>query len=267
VHNGHVAAVRLLLDRGADVNRAMDGGFTPLYVAASHGLVTVAQLLLERGADANRAIEDGGAPLHVAAEQGHVKMVELLIDENRKASSKASLNLKAADGRMPYQFATSKAIKTMLQQAGARVRNLKHKATPKNIAETLGDKYEQAPNNETPASRSRRRRRNRSKVKRKLVSGGSGAGSASAAGQIRSPAAGSGKAGEDAGRREEQAAMDAAIAASLEEVPGSGAMSDVEASVEVSPDSDEDAEFVSAAEEEEFFSAEEEEGGVMAIDG
>ena len=82
-----------------------------------------------------------------------------------------------------------------------------------------------------------------------------------------SPAAGSGKAGEDAGRREEQAAMDAAIATSLEEVPGSGAMSDVEASVEESPDSDEDAEFVSAAEEEEFFSAEEEEGGVMAIDG
>ena len=51
--NGHAAATRLLLDRGADVNRAKANGWTPLMASAQNGHGAVARLLLERGADAS----------------------------------------------------------------------------------------------------------------------------------------------------------------------------------------------------------------------
>ena len=41
---------RLLLEKGAEVDRATKGGYTPLYVACRKGHVDVARLLLERGA-------------------------------------------------------------------------------------------------------------------------------------------------------------------------------------------------------------------------
>ena len=48
--HGHVDAVRLLLERGAEVGRGKENGRTPLYIACEHGRVNVARLLLERGA-------------------------------------------------------------------------------------------------------------------------------------------------------------------------------------------------------------------------
>ena len=35
--HGHEAAVRLLIDLGADVNKVEDNGKTPLYIAAKNG--------------------------------------------------------------------------------------------------------------------------------------------------------------------------------------------------------------------------------------
>ena len=32
--NGHETVVRALIEAGADINKARDGGYTPLYVAA-----------------------------------------------------------------------------------------------------------------------------------------------------------------------------------------------------------------------------------------
>ena len=74
---GHVGAARLLLDKGADVNRAVKN-WTPLYVACLAGHVDVAQLLLERSAEIDRADEDGETPLDVAKSQGHDAVVALL---------------------------------------------------------------------------------------------------------------------------------------------------------------------------------------------
>ena len=47
---GQVDAARLLLDKGADVDRARKDGVTPLWIACLNGHVDVARLLLERGA-------------------------------------------------------------------------------------------------------------------------------------------------------------------------------------------------------------------------
>lgn len=51
---GHVDVVKLLLDRGADINtKDKEAGSTPLHGASSLGYVDVIKLLLEKGADIN----------------------------------------------------------------------------------------------------------------------------------------------------------------------------------------------------------------------
>ena len=65
---GDVAAVRALLEQGADVEADNGRGGTPLYVAAEQGRAGVARLLLERGADPNvKDLEWGRTPLRHAS--------------------------------------------------------------------------------------------------------------------------------------------------------------------------------------------------------
>jgi ankyrin repeat protein len=49
--NGHVAVVRALLERGANIEAKEGDGSTPLYVAAQNGHVDVVKLLLKRRAN------------------------------------------------------------------------------------------------------------------------------------------------------------------------------------------------------------------------
>ena len=56
--NGDVDAARLVLDNGAEVNRAEEDGRTPLWQACYEGQVDAARLLLERGAEVDRATKD-----------------------------------------------------------------------------------------------------------------------------------------------------------------------------------------------------------------
>ena len=61
---GKVALARVLLDNGAEVDRACEDGRTPLYIACQQGHVDVARLLLERGAvfeNNSRALCEGDA--------------------------------------------------------------------------------------------------------------------------------------------------------------------------------------------------------------
>ncbi len=51
-----VAAVKSLLDKGADVNPKDKDGATPLMVAVQQGHLTVVNVLLARGADVNGKI-------------------------------------------------------------------------------------------------------------------------------------------------------------------------------------------------------------------
>jgi ankyrin repeat protein len=78
-HEGSVEKARLLLDHGAEVD-AIDGEYrsTPLGFAARWNQREVALLLIERGADANRAGADWARPVVWAQRKGHAGMVELL---------------------------------------------------------------------------------------------------------------------------------------------------------------------------------------------
>ncbi|MHC4477687.1 MAG: ankyrin repeat domain-containing protein [Planctomycetota bacterium] len=76
---GRTEVVKLLLDKGADVNMGNEGSETPLHYAARHGYTTVMNILLEHGADVSQAGTGCGTPLQWAARNGQIKAAELLL--------------------------------------------------------------------------------------------------------------------------------------------------------------------------------------------
>ena len=75
---GQVDAARLLLDKGAEVDRAGKYDQTPLYAACQEGHVDVARLLLDKGADVNRTTKGGQTPLSIAQIFNNSSIVALL---------------------------------------------------------------------------------------------------------------------------------------------------------------------------------------------
>jgi len=92
IHKESSEVVKLLLDKGANINDADRNGFTPLHHAIDKGNSEVVQLLLDRGANINDADRNGFTPLHQAIDKGNSELVQLLLDrgadvnkENKKA--------------------------------------------------------------------------------------------------------------------------------------------------------------------------------------
>jgi uncharacterized protein len=72
IHKRQDAAARLLLDSGAEVDAAMQGGATPLIFAAAYGETAIVEELLSRGADPHHQTVDGVTALTNAAGGGPV---------------------------------------------------------------------------------------------------------------------------------------------------------------------------------------------------
>ena len=84
---GFDAVVRALIEAGADVNKADDIGWTPLFMAAQNGHEAVVRALIEKGADVNKAADDGSTPLSLSmkpinniAQGKHAVIVQILRD-------------------------------------------------------------------------------------------------------------------------------------------------------------------------------------------
>jgi ankyrin repeat protein len=100
---GDVNAVRLMLDRGADVNAVDPLGRTPLMYAAASDLqdLDVVKLLVERGADLNAkdAHKQGGdsglTPLDIAKLHGETPVVAWLVKSGAKETVLKPVSLKA----------------------------------------------------------------------------------------------------------------------------------------------------------------------------
>ena len=73
-----LACARLLIEHGADVNARQAGGYTPLHEAAGNGDTELARLLLAAGADPAARKDDGQTPADIAAERGHKGVLALL---------------------------------------------------------------------------------------------------------------------------------------------------------------------------------------------
>jgi len=80
VLTGVLAAVRIRIDRGDDVNATDDRGRSPLMLAASRGHLETCRLLLEAGADPTACDREGNAALGLAIKSHHPAIVALLRD-------------------------------------------------------------------------------------------------------------------------------------------------------------------------------------------
>ena len=70
---------RMLIDSGAEINVAQEGGWTPLHEAAAHGNDELVRLLLENGADKNARGTNGKTPADLAMDAKYVETAALLI--------------------------------------------------------------------------------------------------------------------------------------------------------------------------------------------
>ena len=89
----------MLLDEGADANKAERNERTPLIVAATLGKEDMVRLLLDSGAYTNLADKDGWSPLHKAVCWGHYNVVKLLLEEGEHP------NMKNKEGDTPLFLA------------------------------------------------------------------------------------------------------------------------------------------------------------------
>jgi ankyrin repeat protein len=99
----YAEVVKLLLDKGADVNKKTDEGITALMAASYGGNVEVVKLLLAKGADINVKNSKGETALMIAKDKGKDVM---------NSKSKAALKMAKEQGKAE--------IVVILEKAGAK---------------------------------------------------------------------------------------------------------------------------------------------------
>jgi ankyrin repeat protein len=112
----HVDAVRLLLERGADVGAVSSNPMrnTPLHAAMAGPLpVEGLRLLLDAGADVNARQHGGYTALQSAAQHGRIDLIDLLMDAG------ADPDAATDDGRRPVDMAKDEAVREHLRARGA----------------------------------------------------------------------------------------------------------------------------------------------------
>jgi ankyrin repeat protein len=80
-----IDVVRVFLDVGANVNEQTESeGLTPLMLAADYGKTGVVKVLMDRGADINAKDRNGRTALMAAQDNGHQDIVNLLKEAGAK---------------------------------------------------------------------------------------------------------------------------------------------------------------------------------------
>lgn len=115
---GHLALVKKLVERDADVNKT---GWTALHYAASGGHTQVIDFLLENSAYIDAESPNGTTPLMMAAMYGSPESVKLLIQAGADLNVKNMVGMTALDFAVRADRQNSKElIETALQRLAAR---------------------------------------------------------------------------------------------------------------------------------------------------
>jgi ankyrin repeat protein len=123
VREGAMESARVLIAKGADVNRESVDGSSPLLVAVQNGHYELAEFLIEHGGNPNRANSKGWTPLYLAVKNrnqettaipgpntaGVLDFIKLLLDRG------ANPNLRIKDATEVHQGMTA----LWLKEAGA----------------------------------------------------------------------------------------------------------------------------------------------------
>ncbi len=112
---GQVSAVRVLAEKGVDVNARDQNGRTALMEAAFAGHTETVKALLERRADVNAKDESGWTALMEAASKGHTESVKILLEFG------ADINAKSLTGWTALKAGRKHTLLVkLLKHAGAR---------------------------------------------------------------------------------------------------------------------------------------------------
>ncbi|MCJ1250247.1 hypothetical protein MMC30_007473 [Trapelia coarctata] len=132
VYEKNKAVIRLLLDKGADVDAQDKRGQTPLYSAVYGNNEVVIRLLLDKGADIHAQDGGGQAPLHLAVWKDNKAAIRLLLDKE------ADIQAQDKKGRTPLHLAAwgdhQVAIRLLLDKGADIQAQDKEGRTPLHLA-------------------------------------------------------------------------------------------------------------------------------------
>ncbi|MGL4367766.1 MAG: ankyrin repeat domain-containing protein [Brevinemataceae bacterium] len=80
---GYVEMIKVILDKGYDINLQDQDGFTPLHYAAAAGKYPAVEFLVKKGADVYRLNKQNMTPMALAARAGEQKIVDFLFIKMR----------------------------------------------------------------------------------------------------------------------------------------------------------------------------------------
>jgi ankyrin repeat protein len=84
---------KLLIERGADLNKTNNSRDSPLDIAARNGDLEMVKLLVENGANIEKEYQRDDQPLHKASLNGHLDVVKYLIGEGAKINDPSNEGL------------------------------------------------------------------------------------------------------------------------------------------------------------------------------
>ena len=74
IKNRYLGYMKVLIDRGFDVNDVDENGFSPLYMAILSNQVSVVELLIKCGACVNQDVKNGCSPLLIACARADISV-------------------------------------------------------------------------------------------------------------------------------------------------------------------------------------------------
>ena len=131
---GHLALVRLLVERGAKVESLSTLERTPLHEAVFGGHAPIVNMLLELGVSVHRKDYRGWTALHVAANRSSVQMAKILLDHGADVEALSSPYYR---NTVPYPRPLSDASRTSLPRPFPGDRTPLHHAAAAGDLETF----------------------------------------------------------------------------------------------------------------------------------
>ena len=137
---GHTQLRKMLLEKGALVDKVSNDGYTALVHASTWGYIDICKLLIESNAEINRQDKDGRTALMVACRMNQSKVCEYLLKNN------AAVNFKDEAGNTALHYAVRRknydVVKLLIHQgadtnsknsAGKSILDTAHAKKDKNI--------------------------------------------------------------------------------------------------------------------------------------